>query len=88
MKKYLPFAPAVAWGIFIFILSTLPGKDLPKFDWGDLLSVDKLVHLIFYATLTWLILFGKRKIECQNVGNHALGGHGTEGSVSRSESVV
>ena len=82
MKKYLPFAPAVAWGIFIFILSTLPGKDLPKFDWGDLFSVDKLVHLIFYATLTWLILFGKQRLERQNAENHALGRHGAEGSVS------
>lgn len=56
------YAPALAWGIFVFVLSVLPGKDFPSIpDWGDLLSVDKIVHTIFYSTLTLLILRGKRK---------------------------
>ena len=63
------YAPAIAWGIFVFVLSVLPGKDFPSIpDWGDLLSVDKIVHVLFYGLLTWLILFGKLK--------------NTEGSVS------
>lgn len=53
-----PYAPALVWGIFIFVLSTWPGKDFPQLDWGDLLSVDKLVHIAFYALLTGLILRG------------------------------
>ena len=58
----LSYAPAFAWGIFVFVLSVMPGKDFPSIpDWGDLLSVDKIVHMIFYGTLTWLILRGKRK---------------------------
>lgn len=57
-----PYAPAIAWGIFVFVLSVLPGKDFPSIpDWGDLLSVDKIVHVLFYGLLTWLILFGKLK---------------------------
>jgi VanZ family protein len=59
MKKLQPYAPAIAWGIFIFVLSVWPGKDFPKLDWGDLLSVDKLVHITFYALLTGLIVRGK-----------------------------
>jgi VanZ family protein len=58
MKKLQPYAPAIAWGIFIFVLSVWPGKDFPKPDWGDLLSLDKLVHITFYALLTGLILRG------------------------------
>ena len=57
-----PYAPALAWGIFVFVLSVLPGKDFPKIpDWGDLLSLDKWVHITFYGILTGLILFGKSK---------------------------
>ena len=59
--KFL-YAPALAWGIFIFVLSVLPGKDFPSIpNWGSLLSLDKIVHMIFYGGLTWLILRGKDK---------------------------
>lgn len=64
----IPYAPALAWGIFVFVLSVLPGNDLPSIpDWGELLSVDKVVHMIFYSTLTWLILRGKQKATKRNV---------------------
>ena len=56
------YAPALAWGIFVFILSVLPGKDLPSIpNWSSIFSVDKIVHILFYGGLTWLILRGKRK---------------------------
>ncbi len=58
MTSIKSYAPALVWGIFIFALSTWPGKDFPQLDWGDLLSVDKLVHIAFYALLTGLILRG------------------------------
>ena len=55
------YAPAVGWGIFVFILSTLPGKDFPKIpDLMDLFSVDKMVHMLFYGTFSGLILRGWR----------------------------
>jgi hypothetical protein len=63
MKNVKPYAPAIAWGIFIFALSAWPGKDFPKLDWGDLLSVDKLVHITFYALLTWLVLRGRLQMQ-------------------------
>jgi VanZ family protein len=56
------YAPAIVWGIFIFVLSVWPGKDFPSIpDWGSLLSLDKIVHITFYGLLTWLILWGKRR---------------------------
>ncbi len=63
MTPVRPYAPAIAWGIFIFVLSVWPGKDFPQLDWGDLLSVDKLVHITFYALLTGLILRGYAQIK-------------------------
>ncbi len=58
----ISYAPALAWGIFVFVLSVLPGKDFPSIpNWGSLLSLDKIVHMIFYGLLTWLILRGKQK---------------------------
>jgi hypothetical protein len=60
MRTAKSYAPAIAWGIFIFVLSVWPGKDFPQlnFWWEELLSVDKLVHFTFYALLTALILRG------------------------------
>jgi hypothetical protein len=63
MKNIKPYAPAIVWGIFIFVLSVWPGKDFPQLDWGDLLSVDKLVHITFYGILTALILRGQSQIK-------------------------
>ena len=63
MTRIKLYAPALAWGIFIFVLSTWPGKDFPQLDWGDLLSVDKLVHITFYGLLTGLILRGYFRIK-------------------------
>ena len=61
-NKRFSYAPAIAWGIFISVLSVLPGKDFPSIpDWGDLLSLDKIVHITFYGVLTGLILWGKRQ---------------------------
>lgn len=61
MIKIKSYAPAIGWGIFIFVLSSWPGKDFPKIPslWG-LLEADKLVHMAFYGLLTWLILRGWR----------------------------
>jgi hypothetical protein len=59
MKNVKPYAPAIAWGIFIFALSVVPGKDLPHPDWGELISLDKFIHILFYGFLMGLILRGR-----------------------------
>lgn len=50
-----PFIPALIWLIIIFILSGYPGKNLPQAPFN---GFDKLVHLIIYAALTFLIAIG------------------------------
>jgi hypothetical protein len=73
LEKIKYFAPALGWSIFIFVLSTMPGKDFPKFDWSDLFSLDKLVHVVFYGLLTVLILWGFRKNLPQISAKYLLG---------------
>jgi hypothetical protein len=59
MKNIKFYAPAIGWGIFVFILSTWPGKDFPQIPkWTDLLSVDKMIHMLFYGIMAVLILRG------------------------------
>jgi VanZ family protein len=59
MKNIKFYAPAIGWGIFVFILSIWPGKDFPQIpNWTDLFSVDKLVHMLFYGIMAALILRG------------------------------
>jgi VanZ family protein len=59
MKNIKFYAPAIGWGIFVFTLSVWPGKDFPQIPkWTDLLSVDKLVHMLFYGIMAVLILRG------------------------------
>ena len=56
IKKIAPFKFAFVWGVFVTVLSVIPGDQFPHFDWGDFFSIDKIFHLSFYGLLTWLIL--------------------------------
>ncbi len=69
MKQLTPYTPAISWGIFIFIISVIPGKDIPFIEspW-DLIKIDKLVHILIYAILMALILRGWRQSP-QKMGN-------------------
>lgn len=46
---------SLLWGLIIFILCAIPGKNLPHYTWADLLSVDKLVHFSMFLILCVLI---------------------------------
>lgn len=46
---------ALVWATFIFILSTLPGHDIPEVKFKNL---DKLVHFSLYAMLCFLLISG------------------------------
>lgn len=54
-KKQLIVAwvPVALWAIFIFILSSVPGKNIPEF---QIPNFHKLVHLIEYAVLGFLLI--------------------------------
>lgn len=51
------FLPAIGWGLFVLILSTMPSVSLPETFW-DLLGPDKIAHLIVYGIFTLLIVKG------------------------------
>ncbi len=51
------FLPAFIWGVIIFVLSTSGGINLPE-SWWDVISVDKVGHLVFYGIFCFLILWG------------------------------
>lgn len=52
-----PLIKAYICALLILIVCLLPSSSLPsvKVDW---VSLDKLVHLIMYLPLTWLLAFG------------------------------
>ncbi len=56
VKVYL-----ILWWCFIFGLTSIPGSSLPSV---DVISVDKIVHLVMYGGLGfWLtIFFGKKGV--------------------------
>jgi len=43
--------PSIAWALFILLLYSLPGNDLPVLHWMDVFSFDKVLHALFFALL-------------------------------------
>lgn len=54
MKKSRTLLLAAGWFLFITFLFFLPGSALPSDDWMSEIAVDKLVHIGFFAILTYL----------------------------------
>jgi len=52
LKYYIP---AILWSLLIFFLSTMGGINLPS-SWLDLISLDKVGHLVVYGILCALFL--------------------------------
>lgn len=63
--KFKVFLPAIAWTLFIFVLSTLPASTLRLPDFWDLFSIDKLAHAAFYGVLLLLWVFSLQKYGMQ-----------------------
>lgn len=55
LRRIVYFLPATGWALLIASLSTTAA--LPPIPW-DFLSPDKVGHLVFYAILTGLLLWG------------------------------
>jgi VanZ family protein len=49
------YYPAIIWGLIIFVLCAIPGKNLPHYTWADLLSFDKIVHFTMFFILIVLL---------------------------------
>src|SRR5215831_19953553 len=55
-SRALHFIPGVIWLIIIFILLTIPGPDIPKSHFFDIVYFDKWVHIGLFGIL--MILWG------------------------------
>ena len=54
--------PAIAWALFILILTGIPGNQIPRIpDFLEWLSPDKVIHLIMFGLLSYLMLYGNRR---------------------------
>ncbi len=52
----------LAWALFILILTGIPGDQIPKvLTFLEWLSPDKMVHLIMFGVLSYLMLYGNRQ---------------------------
>jgi VanZ family protein len=61
MTRFLRLA--IAWALLIAALCLTPGKALPAWEWADLLSVDKIIHMLMFGMLTYLLARGFRDRE-------------------------
>ncbi len=48
--------PALLWALFILILCGLPGNDIPRLTFLDWMKPDKIVHLVLFGTLSFLLI--------------------------------
>lgn len=53
--------PAVLWAVLIFLLCSIPGKDIPGAGWMEVISLDKWVHFGIFAILMIFILHAIRR---------------------------
>ena len=51
---FIKFIPGIAWFLVIYILVTLPGKDIPKISFLEEISFDKVVHMGMFSVLVVL----------------------------------
>jgi VanZ family protein len=61
---YTPGRTTIIWALVILVLSLLPASDTG--DFGSIPYLDKVIHIIFYAVLCFLILHDIRSGERQH----------------------
>ncbi len=49
---------ALLWALFILIICGIPGQRIPHLDFLDWLRPDKIVHLIVFGILSYLLIKG------------------------------
>ena len=50
--------PGIIWGIVIFILLSMPGGDVPRFEFFRFLPIDKIVHFILFFVFSFILSVG------------------------------
>ena len=56
-QSFIAFIPAIAWFITSFILLTLPGSDIPKYNFLEKIYFDKWVHVGMFCILVFLFSY-------------------------------
>ena len=52
------FIPAIAWGILIFVIISMPASSIPDSSFLDIPHFDKLVHFSMFLGFTFLLCAG------------------------------
>lgn len=60
--RFIQFLPGIAWFFIVLFLICMPGKDIPKNDWFDLVSFDKIVHGGIFGGLVFLFCMPFKKV--------------------------
>jgi VanZ family protein len=50
--------PALLWALFILALCGLPGSAIPELSFLDWLKPDKIIHLVLFGVLSFLLIKG------------------------------
>jgi VanZ family protein len=51
------FIPAFLWWLIVLVLMCTPGYDLPNLGkWTELISLDKLIHIIIFGLMAYLFM--------------------------------
>ena len=54
--------PAIAWALFILILTGVPGNQIPNIPtFLEWFSPDKILHIVIFGIFSYLILYGNRQ---------------------------
>jgi VanZ family protein len=63
MKRYTVFyyTPAILWAAFVFVMCSMPPKDVDKISLINFPEMDKVAHFTFYFVLTFMLLWGDKK---------------------------
>ena len=59
--------PALLWAFFILALCGLPGSAIPELTFLDWLKPDKIVHLVLFGVLSFLLIRGLRGLDFRSV---------------------
>lgn len=57
------YLPVIIWMGFLAFVSLMRTESLPSNTWFDLIYIDKIVHVILYSILSFLILYASSKTQ-------------------------
>lgn len=57
------FIPGIAWFLLVLLLICIPGKDLPKSEFFEILSFDKMIHVALFGGIVFLFCMPFKKTD-------------------------